>query len=107
MNENEDMTEEIVHSEEDGTRKIYRRLLSFHDPKDLFHFYEMFEDCSPVSWDWFREVWKETFPQLIVSTERPCELCDDLNAKILKFTKAGDYSSANSARTSLEEHASM
>lgn len=100
------LTHEVECERNDGTLFKYDSLIGFHERIDLFNFYKsMISNHS--CYTWFNYIWREKFPNLHASTDRPCVSCNDFLEKIKEYEKKGDFASVAAERSRMDGHLGM
>ena len=103
------LTHQVKSVRKDGSMFEYDSIIGFHEPKDLFNFYLSMLDANfiPPSYDWFHKVWKDRYPNLYTSKDRPCIACNEFTHNIREYVKKGDQASVKAERSRMEDHISM
>lgn len=104
----EHFTHEVECERSNGTIFKYSSLIGFYEPHDLYLFYQSFDEIGfNVSYDWFRHVWIDKFPNLHTSTDRPCPICAEFVDNIKTYEIKGEGVSAETERKRMNLHISM
>jgi hypothetical protein len=75
----------------------------FYDEKAVFEWFILVTSRTDITFDWFKKVWKRTFPALVTAKDRPCMICNSL-FKVMLQSQFRDPKKYAEAKAKHDEH---